>query len=155
MKKNLFVIGLLAVTLSLIFTGCPPDGNTNPGGNTNPDEDTDLEGGTGLEGTWQMSITGGDSDEYWVRYEFSGSTFFESMKEDGDTDWTLRGKGTFESTSTTVTMTLTHAWDETSWVAIPADEQVTQTSNYTISGNTLTLTQSIGSISASISFTKV
>ncbi|GHU25743.1 hypothetical protein FACS1894164_15710 [Spirochaetia bacterium] len=130
----MFLIGLLSIAMTLVITGCPAEGNTDPDGNTN-------DGNTKFEGTWQGSYTyedeeSGEDATILGQYIFRGSNVTSKMKV-GDADWTNSAKATFTSTSTQLTLTITHTWDEGAWVSV--DEEDSETLNYSIDGNTLTL----------------
>ncbi|GHU27467.1 hypothetical protein FACS1894172_20680 [Spirochaetia bacterium] len=134
MKKNLFLIGLLSLATVLVITGCPAEGNTDTGGNAD------------LEGTWQGSGTYSEENKedvtVLVQYIFNGSDFTMKGKR-GDAELTDSYKGTFTSTSTQITITLTHGWNGTTWVTAPEGPKP-QTWDYSIDGKTLTLSDPSG-----------
>jgi len=142
MKKTRIILTLLAVALAsgLLFVSCPQE----------PEEENAT-----FEGTWVYSGGGG----YNFTYIFNNGTF--EINGNG----TSATKGTYTTSGSTLTMTQTHVWGpyaqqrnmnfefEAKWYSVEEVNSKYQEENvnsrfgaeakftYSISGNTLTLTQ--------------
>jgi hypothetical protein len=84
-----------------------------------------------FEGTWTANVDIGNGVTIIQTIIFAGNTFTVLMNGENFS------KGTFTFTDTTVSVTPTHEWDETQWIL--STTQNTETSNYTLTGNTLVI----------------
>jgi len=113
MKHTLKLFGIIALAAIMGFTmtACNNDGD----GGTSP-----------FDGSWAK---GADT------FVFSGSNVIYKY---GGTGWI---RGVFTSTASTIIFTFTEMTDNdgSSWSDIPPESEVSGSGNYTLSGNTLTL----------------
>jgi len=118
-SRKLAVIIAIATIFGLSMTACPTSSESNNGGGTT----------TQFEGTWSMN-----SD--FNRLIISGNNW-RAMFKDSPTTYIDYMRGTFTYTESQFNFIQTHEFDGTNWNPMSA---ASGTANYTLSGNTLTIT---------------
>jgi hypothetical protein len=125
-----FSLLAVALVMALAFTACDKSKSqsTGSGDNSAPVAVDVTPSKSPFEGTWRFTVPGvGYTDMIFTGNEWVQTVNGEDYR-----------KGTFTYTATDITRTATHEWDGKKWT----DESGSPTTvSYTISGNTLTVTE--------------
>ncbi|GHU35760.1 hypothetical protein FACS1894172_17970 [Spirochaetia bacterium] len=97
--------------------------------------------------------TNGEWTNYdWANHDWTNHDWTNYAQ--ANYEWTNYGKGTFTSTSTQLIITLTQGWNEGTWVTVAEGNEISDTTNYIISGKRLILTYPDSPFSDPIILTK-
>ena len=131
MKKKTFAIVHIILVLALAFTamGCKKGGTDSGGSSDRSSSGTD---GVTLEGTYYV-------EEGYAWYKFSGSDVKFGFG-DADIEEYLRYEGTFTAEESTLFLKVKDYSGE-----LPNEQEIELEFRYTLTGNTLTLTNDYGS----------